>query len=149
MYKKLFPLLFVVVASACGGGATGQQETSVSESEKLLREVIEGHDVAMPKMKKMERLQQEAKSAVDSIAGLPVAKQRASANYKARLDSALTALTYASDAMNEWMGGFKYDSFSNNEPERIKYLQAEKEKVTRMKDTVLGSLKRAEAVLGE
>jgi hypothetical protein len=139
--KKLFGITSIVLMLfAC----TNNRSHTV---EGLLKEVIAGHDVAMPQMPKLERLQKECKAAMDSINKLSLTAQKESFAYKTKLDSALNELNYAEMAMSKWMDEFGYDSLKNNEPERIKYLQSEKTKVNKMKEAVLNSLSHAETAL--
>lgn len=137
---------------ACGNSA--QQSSSDTDdgpktkADSLLQEVIDGHDVAMPKMKKLERLMKETTAAIDSLGKLPAAAQKQSSALKTKLEEASSDLSNADKAMHEWMNGFKYDSLQNNEPERVKYLEDQKMKVTQMKDAVLSSISKAEGILG-
>ncbi|SDD81893.1 viral A-type inclusion protein [Niabella drilacis] len=150
--KSLFFPLAMVLLMACGN--SGQQSASdtgdgpKTKADSLLQEVIDGHDVAMPKMKKLERLMKESSSAIDSLGKLPAADQKQNAALKTNLEAVLNELRGADKAMHEWMNGFKYDSLQNNEPERIKYLEDQKTKVNQMKDAVLSSISKAEGVLG-
>lgn len=130
---------------SCGNQSADAGETK-SLPDSLFDEVIAGHDVAMPKMPKLERLLKQTRQAIDSVNQLPAAKQKELSAYKAQLDSTLKALEYGDAAMTEWMNGFKYDSFKNNEAERIKYLQSELEKVNKMKDAVLGGISKADSI---
>lgn len=139
----------MILLTACNNNAPNQQaevEGKSALSDSLFDAVMESHDVAMPKMFKLERLQKEAKAKSDSLNKLPAALKKENATTKAGLDSLVKDLEYADFAMNKWMQEFKYDSLKNNEPERIKYLQSEKVKVDKVKDAVLGSLQKAEAL---
>ncbi len=142
---------FIIVGSllflfACNN-QSAEPEENQSLADSLFEQVMAGHDVAMPKMNKLERLQREVRAAIDSIAKLPASKRDGLNEYTRLLDSTMKALDYADFAMTQWMGEFKYDSLKNNEPERAKYLQRELEKVNKMKDAVLGSIVLADSVL--
>ncbi|MGJ7032781.1 viral A-type inclusion protein [Niabella hirudinis] len=150
--KSFFFSAAIVLLMACGN--SGQQSVSDTEdgpktkADSLLQEVINGHDIAMPKMKKLERLMKESKSAIDSLGKLPAAAQKQQQALRAKLDTIYADLSGADKAMNEWMNGFKYDSLQHNEPGRIKYLEDQKTKVNQVKDAVLSSISKAEEVLG-
>jgi|GEM_PF-566003 len=150
--KSFFFPLATVLLMACGNNAqqadadTGDGPKTKADS--LLQEVIDGHDVAMPKMKKLERLMKESSSAIDSLGKLPAAAQKQNSELKASLEAVFNDLSNADKAMHEWMNGFKYDSLQNNEPERVKYLEDQKTKVNQMKEAVLNSISKAEGVLG-
>lgn len=90
----------------------------------------------------------ETTAAIDSLGKLPAAAQKQSSALKTKLEEASSDLSNADKAMHEWMNGFKYDSLQNNEPERVKYLEDQKMKVTQMKDAVLSSISKAEGILG-
>lgn len=144
--KSLLLICTSVLILASCNNQPAEAEEKKSQGDSLLEQVIAGHDVAMPKMMKLERLQKQTKAAIDSINKLPAAKQKELADYKIELDSTLKALDHADFAMNEWMQGFKYDSLKNNEAERIKYLQNELEKVNKMKDAVLNGIGKADSL---
>lgn len=150
--KSLFFPLATLLLMACGNGtqqsASDTGDGPKTKADSLLQEVIDGHDVAMPKMKKLERLMKESSSAIDSIGKLPAAAQKQSSALKDSLKAVFNDLSNADKTMHEWMNGFKYDSLQNNEPERIKYLEDQKAKVNLMKDAVLNSISKAEGVLG-
>lgn len=144
MKKLFFVMIIVLTFAACNNNATEKQEaTSIVDS--LLEQVVAGHDVAMPKIKKLERLQKEIQAALDSVNKLTPAQSGIA--FKAALDNALKELNYASFAMDKWMQEFGYDSLKNNEAERIKYLQSELIKVNNMKDAVLKSISKADSLL--
>lgn len=112
-------------------------------SEVLLDSVLAGHDVAMPKMKQLERLIRETRAKSDSVGKINTAVAKA---YKAQIDSVLAALNNADKLMMTWMNEFRYDTLKDNETERVKYLQSEVEKVNTMKNAVLNSIQKAEAL---
>lgn len=143
----LLLMVAILVFIGCGTNPSGNEENKSSMSESLLDEVVAGHDVAMPKMLKLERLQKEARAAIDSLAKLPASTRSQNSGYASRLDSILKDLEYADFAMNKWMTEFNYDSLKDNEPERIKYLEQEKVKVNKMKDAVLNSISKADSLL--
>jgi hypothetical protein len=49
--------------------------------------------------------------------------------------------------MNKWMDEFNMDSAVNNMEQRIKYLTDEKMKVGKVKESILGSLHKADSLL--
>ncbi|MBZ4189580.1 viral A-type inclusion protein [Niabella beijingensis] len=149
--KFLFIPLALFLLMACGdGNPAAPADTGdgpKTQADSLLQDVIDGHDVAMPKMKKLERLMKESKSAIDSLDKLPAAARKQNSELKVKLEAAFSDLSNADKAMHEWMNGFRYDSLENNQPERIKYLQDQKTKVNLMKDAVLSSISKAEEIL--
>lgn len=130
---------------ACNSGTSADSnEPEKSFNDSLLQQVIDGHDVAMPKMMKLERLQKEAQAALDSLtkAGAARHKDRISL-----LETTVKDLRAADIAMNEWMNGFRYDSLKDKPAERETYLKAQLESVNKMKDLVLKSITGADSVL--
>ncbi len=105
-----------------------------------------GHDEVMPKMGKVRGAQARAKVLLDSIAKLPAKAQDAAAGLKKDLESLVNDLNYADFAMDKWMTEFNMDSAVNDVQQRIKYLESEKGKVTKVKESVLKGLARADSL---
>ncbi|ANH83359.1 viral A-type inclusion protein [Niabella ginsenosidivorans] len=143
--KVVFFPLFLLLLIACGENKNGAGDGPKTQADSLLQEVLDGHDVVMPKMKKLERLMKASNAAVDSLNQLPAGKQNAA--LKVKMQALYTDLSNADKAMNDWMNGFKYDSFKNNEAARIKYLQDQKARVNEVKAQVLSSIDKADSVL--
>ena len=64
-----------------------------------------------------------------------------------KLDSLKSDLSYAEFAMNKWMDEFNVDSAIDDAKERIKYLEEERLKVTKVKEAILSSLQKADSLL--
>jgi chromosome segregation ATPase len=118
-----------------------------AQADSLEKEVVEGHDVAMPKSMKIPKLQKEAQQLIDSIATLPAKAREASAPLKAKLEELVNELNYADNAMNKWMAEINFDSALNNLDQRIKYFTDEKIKVNKVKEAVLNSIAKADSLL--
>jgi len=152
MNKILYTLSAVLFISilACNNEDKEPKKTSDPQqalADTLEKEVLDGHDVAMPKSMKIPDLQKEVTRIIDSIGKLPAKTQQAAAPYKKKLDSLLIDLSYADEAMNRWMEDFNFDSAKNNIEQRVKYLADEKLKVENVKKAVLGSLAKADSLL--
>lgn len=149
--KKIFAILFVLAAlvmTACNNSADTKKEgVTKSKADSLLDEVDDGHAVAMGKMGKLNRTEQEISRLIDSIGKLPAKAREAAAPYKAKLENLLEEVKTADVNMNQWMESFNMDSALNNTEERIKYLTTEKLKVNKVKDAVVSSLQKADSVL--
>lgn len=148
MKTKLFLLLlsvaiFVGCQTAPSPDAEEEEEPKMTYTDSLLRQVIDGHDVAMPKMFKLERLQKDLNGKIDSL-------KKTSANKEsiASLETVVKKLSEADADMHAWMEGFSYDTLKDNEQQRIAYLKGQLESVNKMKDKVLGSIAYADSVLG-
>jgi hypothetical protein len=152
--KKVFfilPAFLLMVIAACNNTDNKQEDAAIdpqkAQADSLEKEVLEGHDVAMPKSMKIPALQKETKRLIDSISKLPAKAQEAAAPYKAKLENLLKDLDDAGAAMNKWMEDFNYDSAKDNLEQRIKYLADEKLRVGKVKEAVLGSLQKADSLL--
>jgi ABC-type Fe3+-hydroxamate transport system substrate-binding protein len=156
MIKKIiFPLLAISLLTACNNGGHEDHSKHGTEEGKsgpktladsLYDEVMAGHDEVMPKMGKVRGAQAQAKAMLDSIAKLPAKAQDAALDLKKKLETLVNDLNYADFSMDKWMTEFNMDSAINNVQERVKYLEGEKGKVTKVKEAVLGGLARADSL---
>lgn len=139
-------VLAAIFAMSCGNDS-GQIKRSKTQLDSLLDDVLEGHNIGMAKLGKLTRAEQTTKRLLDSIAKLPGKARQAAEPIKVKLDSLKNDLSYAEFAMNKWMDEFNVDSAIDNEKERIKYLEDEKLKVTKVKEAILSSLHKADSLL--
>ena len=139
-------VLAVIFATSCGNDG-GQTKRSKTQLDSLLDDVLNGHNIGMSKMFKLTKAEQTTKRLLDSIAKLPEKSRRAAEPLKAKLDSLKNDLSYAEFAMNKWMDEFNVDSAIDNAKERVKYLEEEKLKVTKVKEAILSSLQKADSLL--
>ncbi len=147
MKKIIILMLSVSVLFACQSNKKEKENPLEKEAKVLEDEVMEGHDIAMPKSVKIPELEKKVKGMLDSIGKLPAKAKEAAAPLKAKLETLAADLSYAGNAMHKWMDEFEYDSARNNLEQRIKYLTDEKLKVTKMKEAVLNSLAKADSLL--
>ena len=124
-----------------------KEDTLKTQSDSLEKEVIKGHDIAMPKSMRIPKIQAAVQKIIDSLATLPGKAREAAAPYKAKLEELINDLNYADNAMNKWMAEINFDSAAGNLQERIKYLTEEKLKVDKVKEAVLTSLAKADSLL--
>lgn len=144
MKKLLLPLTVLLVMSACNSKKSDDKE---KQAKDLQKEVLEMHDIAMPKSMKIPDLEKEVNRLLDSVNKLAGKASEEAAPLKAKLESLKGDLSYAYMAMDKWMTEFSLDSFKNNMEERIKYLMDEKLKAGKMKDAVLNSIAKADSLL--
>lgn len=144
-----FVLAFVFFA-ACKS-KDDKKENNIRAIEKthadtLLHEIDELHFKGMGKMAELTKLRQAVAKLIDSISA---GKEKVAALYKRSLDSVLLKLADAEIMMDKWMPVFykNTDTLSDNEEARIKYLIAEKIKVTNLKDAILNSIQQADSLL--
>ena len=95
----------------------------------------------------MTAMQNEAQRLLDSIAKLPAKAREAMIPLKTKLDGLLEDLRSAKSGMDKWMDEYNMDSAVNNIEQRIKYLTTEKIKVSKIKESILNSLQKADSVL--
>ena len=139
-------VLAIIFAMSCGNDS-GPTKRSKTQLDSLLDDVMDGHNIGMAKMGKLTRAEQTTKRLLDSIAKLPGKARQAAEPFKVKLDSLQKDLSYAEFAMNRWMDEFNVDSAIDNATERIKYLEEEKLKVTKVKEAILVSLQKADSLL--
>lgn len=152
--KHLFFLILFIVAAffiSCNdpeNKKSGPAETQPrTEAQILWKEVMKGHDIGMAKMGKLTRAEQAARRMLDSIEKLPAKAKQAAAPLKLKLDSLQKDLSYAEFAMNKWMEEFNIDSAENDMKKRIEYLKSEKLKVSKVKESILSGLQKADSLL--
>jgi len=150
---SLFLLLFLFLSCNNSGNAGSKNtsdnntKTDKTNSDSLMEEVMEYHNIGMAKMSKIRDAQKRMQLAIDSIRRLPSNLQKTYTGFKMQLDSALAKLSQANNAMDKWMEEFNMDSAKNNEDKRIEYLKSEKIKISKVKDAMLSSLKSADSLL--
>lgn len=138
----------ILLAAACNNpDPTPGNAVVKTKADTLLDEVNDGHNIGMARMGQLTRTQQETSRLLDSINQLPSKLQAAAASYKSGLEKLRQELNYAESAMDSWMSEFKWDSTFASNDSKISYLETEKEKVTKVKEAILGSLQQADSLL--
>jgi hypothetical protein len=123
----------------------GFSEVPKTKEDSLYKEVMEGHDIGMAKIGRIRKAIEKTKKSLDSLNKLP--RNKLDPNYQQALIDLQEDLNYANYAMDTWMDEFKVDSAKGNAELRIRYLEAEKDKVNKVKDAILNGLKRADSLL--
>jgi len=127
--------------------AHSAMEAPKTPADSLYGQVMEMHDLVMPKMGKVRGAQKRAQALLDSIGSLPTRSAATLTPYKKELETLVSELNYADYAMDQWMMEFNLDSGKNNIEIRLAYLRAEFDKVSKVKDAVLNSLAKADTLL--
>ena len=127
--------------------AHSAMEAPKTPADSLYGQVMEMHDLVMPKMGKVRGAQKRAQALLDSIGSLPTRSAATLTPYKKELETLVSELNYADYAMDQWMMEFNLDSGKNNIEIRLAYLRAELEKVSKVKDAVVNSLTKADTLL--
>jgi hypothetical protein len=152
MNKFSFAIIFLVFSflTACNNAdkkANTGDKVSKTLADSLENEVMDGHNVGMAKYGKLSAMQNEAQRLLDSIAKLPAKAREAMTPLKTKLDGLVEDLKTAKSDMDKWMDEYNMDSAVNNIEQRIKYLTEEKLKVSKVKESILNSLQKADSVL--
>jgi hypothetical protein len=140
---KIYTVIILAALTACGGNKTEEErkdgftQTATNPEDSLFKAVMDEHDIAMPKMKKLA----VARVRIDSLAKTKPKNERKD------YESISGDLKNAEDHMNEWMNQFSIDTLQDNTQRRIEYLSSEKVKASKVKDEVLSSLAKADSVL--
>lgn len=152
--KNLFFVISILVAVifiSCNGSENkkdGPAEAQPrTEAQILWKEVMDGHDIGMAKMGKLTRAEQATRRLIDSIEKLPAKAKQAAAPLKVKLDSLQKDLKNAELAMNKWMEEFNMDSAANDMKKRIEYLKSEKIRVSKVKESILSGLQKADSLM--
>jgi hypothetical protein len=148
----LYIVIMSLLAQACqenqsheaGTRKNGFSTELKSKEDSLYHDVMEGHDIGMARIGKLKKYLGQVKQSLDSLQKLPAKK--IDAHYRQALIDLQEDLNYADYSMNTWMVEFKADSGTGNPDLRLQYLQHEKEKVTKVKENILGSLQRADSL---
>jgi hypothetical protein len=122
-------------------------EAPKTPADSLYGQVMEMHDLVMPKMGKVRGAQKRAQALLDSIGALPTRSAATLTTYKKELEKLVSELNYADFAMDQWMMEFNLDSGKNNVEVRLAYLRSELDKVSKVKDAVVNSLAKADTLL--
>jgi len=150
MKKIILPLALVAAISitACNNNS-GEDPSLKARADSLYEQLMDGHDAGMAKMKSLDKWKVKVNAAIDSIDKLPAKAKESLSGYRGQLDSLRNDLDYAETAMDKWMQEIRIDTLQSNVKERINYYANENEKVQKVKDAILGSLKKAETVVRE
>jgi len=146
--KKTSWLLFIplVFALACGHKAhehegheaTAADAAEASGNQLLYEKVMKVHDEVMPKLNDIYKLKEELK---DKIANTPAMAEAK----KSEIEHVITQLDSASENMMVWMRAFNPPPDSLGEETAREYLEAEMEKVQKVKTDILESIEKAKA----
>lgn len=154
MFKKFaYTLIAATVVMSCNNESGQNHDHSSMEpkthEDSVYKDVMDGHNVVMPKMGKVKGFIALAQQQLDSLNKLPEKAKTAAAGYKASLDSLIGELKEADRSMTVWMDEFVPDSLEDEVEKRVSYLESEKVKVEKVKANILGSLEKAEKFFGK
>jgi TolA-binding protein len=146
---KLFPALLLIICMASGcsdaaedtaaGRTTGYGDKPQSKEDSLFKDVMHDHDEGMARTRQLSEAIRQMRSKVDSLI-------KANRNPEAER-KILEELESAERSMKTWMEEFNIDTLKDKAERRIEYLENEKVKVSRVKNDILESIRRADSVL--
>lgn len=116
-----------------------------TREDSLYHDVMQGHDIGMAKMSSLRKHLTKVQKTLDSLNKVPGGSLNTTKNELQRLQE---DLSYADQAMFTWMQEFNVDSAKSDKEKRIAYLESEKQKVEKVRDNILNSLRRADSLLG-
>ena len=144
-YLLLIPAILMILS--CGESNhqnhEAQEVASVDPADSLRKEVMAAHDVAMPKIGKLQGYQKLLTQKIDSLTALGGQQVLI-----AQFDSLRMELAAAEKGMNDWMDGFDYDPEMSADSVLI-YFADQKVKAEKMRDDILTALQKATTLLAE
>ena len=133
--RSIWILLLVLFLFDCSNAKKDQIRT-------LKEELFVIHDEVMPRMGEMMKLKDQLSILSDSIGQFDSLKAL-------DLKEAAGELKLAYDGMNSWMHDFEVEHPNEIDEKVLAYFRTEKEKITKVKDDMLGSIKRAKELIKE
>jgi hypothetical protein len=146
-YYLIGLVFFAGILAACNNASnkttTTSTDTSKSQADTLMSEVMDGHDEGMAKYGKLNAMEKKIQGWLDSLQTL---KDKSAAMMRPRLDSLLAEVRSAKQGMDTWMESFNMDSAVNDMNQRIRYLSEEKIKVGKVRDNILNVLRKTDSL---
>lgn len=142
-----FSLLFLI--GACGNPNASSEEANDSKSEavvaeeKLWDEVMVVHDEVMPRMSDISRIRRNLNGYLEVNPDLEE-------GLKGEIENTITYLDKGDEGMMSWMNNLKQlaDLRKSQDHDAImSYLEEEMEKITIVKEDMLGSISQGDALL--
>ncbi|MEM7375286.1 MAG: hypothetical protein AAF587_42215 [Bacteroidota bacterium] len=137
-------LLLTLLGLACHSSQSdGSEDKADRDSDavaSLLKEVINIHDEVMPEMGKIQKLATDLEKFLETTEEDTDAKQ---------IHDIIRKLEDANEGMMTWMKEFEPPKSDQEQAVVLEYLNGEKEKVTKVKQDMLGSKEEAEKFLKE
>ncbi len=140
-------LLFLVAGcndateDAASNRRNGYSDKPQNTEDSLYKEVMRDHDEGMARMGKLSIAIRQLRAEADSLVK---AKRDPQAERKI-----LEELEYAEMAMNTWMREFNMDSLKDQADRRLAYLKDEKKKVSRVRENIRNSIRKADSLLNQ
>ena len=148
--KKISLILTVISLTilSCNNNAETKSESAeevVTKEDSLYKEVIEGHDEGMMKMRRLLASQKAVQQALDSLNRNT--KVKLNTVYIQQLEGLKEELAQAETSMNIWMESFSPDTMNSDKEKRALYLEAEKAKVAKVNELINKSIGKTDSLL--
>lgn len=132
------PLAFLVFSCGKSGHDHSDHDHAAAEDEtgKLYEEVMRLHDDGMEKMDELHRLKEGLKKTVASTPEMTDEKRK-------EIEAKISKLDSAGKGMMVWMRQFHPEDDSLNDEAYHEYLEAERDKVKKVKDDIFDAIARA------
>lgn len=138
-----------LLLAACGDGGSAEQNAEEQAAaaqqmqDSLWQQMMNVHDEVMPQMGEMNRVSQDLKAKAAELEGEANAEP---------MKEVAESIDQASEGMMEWMSGLQPLDKLRAEmgtDEVTSYLKAETEKIAKVKEDMMTSLAKGQAVLAE
>jgi hypothetical protein len=137
--KNLIFLVTLLLFAACGTGKKETQANGAISVDSLKSEVLSIHDEVMPKMGELRRARKDLLFLADSL-------METDAERAAMLTTVADEIDAANESMMQWMRAYEPE-FEGTDEEIRQYLEDQKVAIQKVKDDMLGSLKKGKKVL--
>ena len=145
---RLFIFIATILFASCADTSEdrkdGFSQTPKNPEDSLFQDVMDQHDEAMSKMGKLAGYRKQFDQKIDSLKKVKSATKESLEN---KYEEISGELKLAEDRMNTWMQEFSIDSAQDNIERRLEYLEAERTKVTRVKEEILSVLAKADSAM--
>ncbi len=125
--------------------ANAYSDVPKTHLDSLKKEVLDGHDIGMGKMMRIDNYLKKIDLALDSLSKVP--SNKVDTAYRSALTMLKQELVDAEDGMNKWMEGFSLDSTAATEDKTVEYFEGEKSKVKKVTDDILTVLQKADSLM--
>lgn len=146
--RYLMTLLLTIVLIACQNGenSSGNNEgtpTPADAESQLYQEMMDIHDLVMPKMGQLNQLSQQLTTSLTTLG-------KEQENIKTQIEKTIKDLQQADEGMMDWMHGVKPLGQLRKEKKHediMGYIEAEKSKIEKVQQLTDVSIKSAEQIL--
>ncbi len=137
----LFASITLMFSACQNSNETNMDESLKAEADSLLKEVMNIHDVVMPKTLELENLKKKMKTGMDSL--------ELDSTMTVNFNATIRDIDSAIYGMRNWMSNFEKPSDTTAIYKIVEYYNSEIEKMQKVKDLTLQTIPKAEALLSK